>query len=149
MQEQQPNRFNPEDIGDGIIYASAGACILMIFIAGNAIAFAMTTAFLAAAGTIYVLYDARKTPVGRRVWNFMMKHPVITDITLSGLFAVLFGTATATGLLGGFAAGVIVSGALKLIKRYLPNGGLVDKSQIIKAPIAIEAEVTKEINYAA
>ena len=146
MQEQ--SRFNPENIGDGIIYASAGSCVLMIFIAGNAIAFAMTTAFLAACGTIYVLYDARKTPVGRRVWNFMMRHPVLTDISMSGLFAVLFGTATATGLLGGFAAGVIVSCALKLIKRYLPNGGVVEAHEI-KVPNAITAQVIEEVEYAA
>lgn len=116
---------NNMDTGDIVILTTAAAGVTMIFIAGQAIAFAMVTAFISTAGAIYIFYSARGTKYGAKLWNFMMKHTVVTDLSLTAVFLFLFGTSTATALLAGGAAGAMISAALLLIRKFSANQGLV------------------------
>jgi hypothetical protein len=127
---------NSMNTGDIVILTTAAAGVVMIFVAGQAIAFAMVTAFISTAGAIYIFYSARGTKYGAKIWNFMMKHTVITDLSLTGVFLFLFGTSTATALLAGGAAGAMVSACLLLIRKYSANAGLVP------VPINNKQEVT-------
>ena len=114
------------DLGDKIILGASAACIFMIFIGSAAAALSMTVAFLATAGVIYLLYSGRHTYYGARLWNKMMENPITTDVCITLLFTVLFGTATSISLLGGFAAGVLTSAILLVIRKFSPNGGIVE-----------------------
>lgn len=117
------------DLGDKVILGAGAACILMIFIGSAAAALSMTVAFLATAGVIYLIYSGRHTYYGARLWNKMMEYPLTTDICITLLFTILFGTATSISLLGGFAAGVLTSAILLVIRKFSPNGGMVELPQ--------------------
>lgn len=113
------------DIGEKIIIVTSVCGVVMIFVASTAIAQAMLTAFITTAATIFIFYSARNTYYGAKVWNLMMDHSVTSDLALSGIFMVVFGSATAVGLLGGAAAGAMTSAVFVLTRKFAPNGGRV------------------------
>lgn len=114
------------ELGDKIILGAGAACVLMIFIGSAAAALSMTVAFLATAGVIYLLYSGRHTHYGAKLWNKMMENPIVTDVVITIVFTILFGTGTSISLLGGFAAGVITSAILLVIRKFSPNNGIVE-----------------------
>lgn len=123
--------------GDFVIGFAGLACVAMIFFAGSAIAFAMTTAFLSSASLLYLLLKAKDTnKLGNTIWNVCMKYRLTTDVIITFMFVGFFGTTTATALLSAGAAGVITSMLLNLLHKhvYLPE------QQKIK-------ELTKEVDY--
>jgi ABC-type glucose/galactose transport system permease subunit len=119
------DQINKLDIGEKIIIVTSFCGVVMIFLAGTAIAQAMLTAFITTSATIFIFYSARETYYGAKIWNIMMDHSVSSDLALSGLFMVLFGSATAVGLLGGAAAGAMTSAVFVLTRKFAPNGGRV------------------------
>lgn len=119
-------KFNVESAGEYLIFGCSAACIAMLFFAGSQIVFAILTAGLATVSVIYLLFEARKSRMGARVWNWCMENPVTMDIILTVGFGLIFGVTTATGLLASGAAGVMTSAIIKLLKRYMPDGGIVD-----------------------
>lgn len=119
------DKFDSLDTGDIIVLSSAGVSCAMVFVAGASIAFPMMSAFFTSVGLIYMFYAARKNKLGARVWNFMMDHPVTTDIATGALLVVLFGTATNAALLASGAAGVMTSAVMILVRMFSKNNGKV------------------------
>lgn len=130
----EPTKIDLDKGAKVFIYGATLMCVVMIFVAGTSIAYAMLTGMLGTASIMYLMFQTRTAgKTGARIWNWCMNHPVLVDLTMAIAFGFMFGL-TPTGLLAAGAAGCMNSAVLNFIHDYAPNHGLVDMEQFKTAP---------------
>ncbi len=99
------------------IYAVSSVCVLLgsSFYIGGVVAGGIYTGLISAMGTGLILFKLKDTYP--RVWAWMMKHSIMTDLLLSGLLAALLINNTVTGIISAAGAGLFVSAGITLASR--------------------------------
>ena len=71
-----------------------------------------------------LLYARQGAP---RIWNFIVNGSAIIDILISAAVVAILTPSTVTGIIGGAAAGIFVSGMLLLFRKLIGPVNLENK----------------------
>lgn len=120
MKDENVEVLEPElteqfDTGDMVTFGAAAALLGIAIFAGGAIITGVITGLAATFGLgIFIWKTKRHAP---KCWNWMVDHPIKTDIGISVLFfATMVAGATLGGLVAGTSAVVFSTAGLPLMK---------------------------------
>lgn len=92
----------------------------MIVFSGSLVSGALLLGFLSSFSVLFLFSKLDKGLP--RVYEFLLRHSILTDLIMTGAFAVLFGT-TVTGLIAAATSGIVCSTFLSITKKSRIIGG--------------------------
>lgn len=95
---------------DVFVLSSVALLIGSSLFIGGAVAGGIFTGLISALGLGLILIKVRNH--FPKVWKFVLRHPIMTDVVLSSLLAFLLVNNTVTGLVSAAGAGLFVSAGL-------------------------------------
>lgn len=107
---------------DKVLIGTGTLMLGSVVILGGTLAIGVVTGLMSAIALGIILVKVRT--YYPRIWLLICKHPIASDIVISGALFFLVASSTATGVVAGAASGLFASMGLNLGIRFL------DKKQI-------------------
>lgn len=97
------------------MYGSVGVLVGSGLFFGGVVASGVTTGLFSTLGVGMILLKLRQSCP--RVWRWIVKHNVMSDLILSALLAYIVGSGTATGIIAGAASALFCSVGITLLDK--------------------------------
>lgn len=101
---------------DKVIYSSIGMLIVGSVWIGGQVSAGIFTALISAVGVGMVLIKIKGS--FPRVWDYMMRHPIMMDILFSVTLGFLLINQTVTGIISAAAVGLFISAGIGVAAKF-------------------------------
>lgn len=105
------------NLEDKVLLSAGTVMVGSVLVLGGTLAVGVVTGFMSAVALGILLVKVRT--FYPRVWGLICKHPIASDVVISGALFLLVASSTATGVVAGAAAGLFASMGLNLGIRFL------------------------------
>lgn len=101
---------------DKVVYSSIGVLIVGSIWIGGQVSAGIFTALISAVGVGMILIKIKGS--FPKVWDYMMRHPIMMDILFSAILGFLLINQTVTGIISAAAAGLFVSAGIGISAKF-------------------------------